>query len=110
MRGPVVVAMHARSGLVGLNVVTAALDADARTCGLDVHFVKDTAQMAAAIDGAAASGRTALALWSFYSPDLDASASDLAEVRSRTAGRALHVVGGVHATAEPQATLEAGFD
>jgi B12-binding domain/radical SAM domain protein len=112
-----IVAMHARSGIVGLNVVTAALDADPRTENLDVRFVKDVPSMIDAIAGAPRPGQV-VALWSFYSPDFDAAARDLAEVkaaggagdRDRDRDRALHVAGGVHATAEPQVTLRAGFD
>lgn len=50
-----------------------------------------------------------LVLWSFYSPDADAMAAELAAVRAATpeaaAWRVLHVAGGVHATAEPQHVL-----
>lgn len=106
-----VVAMHARSGLVGLNVVTGALDADARTAGLDVRFAKDPAQMAQHLREVHASGARAIAAWSFYSPDFRAACTDLAEVRALTPEvPALHVAGGVHASAEPVATLRAGFD
>lgn len=52
-----------------------------------------------------------LALWSFYSPDFAANARDLAAVKEATGDRALHIAGGVHATAEPLATLrDGGFD
>ncbi len=111
-RRPSIVAMHARSGLVGLNVVTAALDADPRTAGLDIEFVKDPPSMIAALRSSGAEGRPALALWSFYSPDFAASVEDLAVVKEANTPNAnvLHVAGGVHATAEPLATLESGFD
>jgi B12-binding domain/radical SAM domain protein len=107
---PLIVAMHARSGLVGLNVVTAALDADPRTAGLDVRFVKDAAAMIAELRAAESAGRGVLALWSFYSPDFAAASEDLAAVKHATAGSVLHLAGGVHATAEPLATLQGGFD
>ena len=106
---PAVVAMHARSGLVGLNVVTAALDVDPRTTGTEVIFARSATEMASALGRLAAAGVPAIALWSFYSPDFAAAAADLAAVRA-LAHPALHVAGGVHATAEPQATLRAGFD
>ncbi len=106
---PIIVAMHARSGVVALNVVTAALDADARTAGLDVRFVKDADAMVGELRDAAAAGRRAVALWSFYSPDFEAAAADLRRVKAAGV-EALHVAGGVHATAEPLATLRAGFD
>lgn len=103
---PRVVAMHTRSGLTALNVVTAALDTDPRTEGADVVFAKSAADMIRAIEGAEGS---VVGAWSFYSPDFGAVSEDLARVRAATS-RALHVAGGVHASAEPRATLDAGFD
>jgi B12-binding domain/radical SAM domain protein len=109
-RAPLIVAMHARSGLVGLNVVTAALDADPRTSGLDVRFVKDAAAMIESLREAETAGQRALALWSFYSPDFAATVKDLGAVKQATGAAAVHLAGGVHATAEPLATLKGGFD
>ena len=108
MPRPVLVAHHARSGLAALNVVTAALQTDARTDGVEVRFARDRAELARELRSAAAAGAVPVAAWSFYSPDFAASAEDLAWVRARTA--ALHIAGGVHATAEPLPTLRAGFD
>ncbi len=110
-----VIAMHARSGMVALNVVTAALDADPRTAGTDVTFARSPAEMIAALRRTCTErgphGRRALAAWSFYSPDFRAAALDLAAVRDASADLdVVHVAGGVHATAEPLATLRAGFD
>ncbi|MFD0468544.1 radical SAM protein [Nonomuraea thailandensis] len=51
-----------------------------------------------------------LVLWSFYSPDAEAMATELAEVRARSGERGLHIAGGVHATAEPQQVIDAGWD
>lgn len=100
-----IVTNHTGSGKVALNVVTAALDADPRTRGREIVFAEDPMTMASRLrDGS-------IAAWSFYSPDFAARARDLAEVRARTKGLSvLHVAGGVHATAEPLATLRAGFD
>lgn len=107
---PVIVAMHTRSGMVALNVVTAALDADPRTEGLDVRFVRDTSAMATELSAAHAAGRPAIGLWSFYSPDAASAARDLATVTASVSSQAFHIAGGVHASAEPLATLRAGFD
>jgi B12-binding domain/radical SAM domain protein len=85
------------------------LQTNARTAAAPVRFARDRAGVAAGIREAAARGDRALALWSFYSPDFLASADDLAWVK-RDAPGALHVAGGVHASAEPGATLRAGFD
>lgn len=101
-----VVAMHARSGMVALNVVTAALGDDA-----DVRFARDVEAMASELRAVVASGKRAIGAWSFYSPDFAKAARDLAAVKSATSSiDVLHVAGGVHATAEPLATLRAGFD
>jgi radical SAM superfamily enzyme YgiQ (UPF0313 family) len=63
---------------------------------------------------AASTAGAILVLWSFYSPDADAMAAELAAVRAATpeqaAPRVLHIAGGVHATAEPQHTLDSGWD
>jgi B12-binding domain/radical SAM domain protein len=100
-----VIAHAVRSGIAALNVVTGAL-ADERTRHVEVVYARGPADVARAI--AAARG-PAIVAWSFYSPDARRAAAELAEIRARAPG-ALHVAGGVHATAEPAATLLAGFD
>lgn len=50
-------------------------------------------------------------LWSFYSPDAAAPAEELEQIRELADGRNVtHLAGGVHATAEPVQTLDAGWD
>jgi B12-binding domain/radical SAM domain protein len=99
---PTVVAYHVRSGIAALNVVTAALPDD-----VPVVFVRTREEMAAALGAAP----RAVGAWSFYSPDFARAAEDLAWVKARAAGGGVvHLAGGVHATAEPLATLRAGFD
>jgi B12-binding domain/radical SAM domain protein len=98
--------MHRTSGRAALNVVSGALDADPRTRGIEPIFARTRGDAVAAMR--AASGPVVVA-WSFYSTDFARAADDLAWVRARS-GDALHLAGGVHATAEPLATLRAGFD
>jgi B12-binding domain/radical SAM domain protein len=127
-----VIAHSVRSGIAALNVVTAALDTDARTRDVTLVFARGRDELMAAI--AAARG-TAVVAWSFYSVDAVRAAEELAwlrdhagpregdprreeppVLRTRTGGHrfasgpVLHVAGGVHATAETAATLVAGFD
>lgn len=105
---PSLIAFHVRSGVVALNVVTAALDSDPATAGVEVQFEKS---VDALIDRVARAPRPTIVLWSFYSQDFPAAAEDLARVRAANLGDGItHVAGGVHATAEPLATLQAGFD
>lgn len=103
---PVVVAYAVRSGIAALNVVTAALETDGRTREVEVVFARSTKEIAEAIAGRQ---HRAVVAWSFYSTDAARAAEDLAWLRAN-AGEALHVAGGVHATAESAATLMAGFD
>lgn len=74
---------------------------------MDVRFVRGREALAAEIAGA---GAPVVVAWSFYSPDFARAADDLAWVRAHTGAGALHVAGGVHATAEPAAVAAAGFD
>jgi B12-binding domain/radical SAM domain protein len=108
----VFVVHHARTGAAALNVVSAALDADFRTRDTDVLFCRDVAELTAAIRDVDRAGARPVVGWSFYSTDFPAMADDLARVRAATADvtRAVHLAGGVHATAEPLDTLRAGFD
>ena len=100
-----VVAHAARSGIAALNVVTAALDTDPRTRDARVVFAKTRGELAAAIGAA----DQPVVAHSFYSMDFARSVDDLAWLRTH-ARPALHVAGGVHATAEAAATARAGFD
>jgi B12-binding domain/radical SAM domain protein len=80
--------------------------------GCDVRLGTTTRECAEQI--AASTADKTVVLWSFYSPDADAMAAELAAVRAATppsaARRVLHIAGGVHATAEPQHVLDSGWD
>jgi B12-binding domain/radical SAM domain protein len=104
MSEPSLVAYSVRSGITALNCV-----AGAAPDRVPVRFVKTREELVRAVAEARRVGQMPVVAWSFYSVDADAAAADLALVRPLTQG-ALHIAGGVHATAEPRATLEAGFD
>jgi len=55
-------------------------------------------------------GRAVVVAWSFFSAGFAEARAALAEARRAGAAGALHLAGGPHATAEPEAVLEAGFD
>lgn len=106
----VFIAHHVRTGVTALNVVTAALGTDRRTCDVPIRFAKGRDELCEAIRAASSEGALPVVAWSFYSPDFAASIANLAWIREQTAHLGVvHVVGGVHATAEPLATLRAGF-
>jgi B12-binding domain/radical SAM domain protein len=67
--------------------------------------------VAAAAREALEAGRRAVVGWSFYTASFAEVAAELARVRAAGAdARAIHLAGGVHASAAPGETLRAGFD
>ncbi|MCR9244299.1 MAG: TIGR04013 family B12-binding domain/radical SAM domain-containing protein [bacterium] len=106
-----VVWAYRRTGKFAFHVLTGALESDPRTADVPIEFSNGVTAVGEAIDRAVAAGRRVLVGWSFYSPDFALMTRELAELLPRhRAGGVLHVAGGVHATAEPAATLRAGFD
>ncbi|MFK7738722.1 MAG: TIGR04013 family B12-binding domain/radical SAM domain-containing protein [Planctomycetota bacterium] len=109
---------YRRTGKFALHVLTGSLEAwladDSGSAALDVcmEFANGVEPLVSAVQRALAAGRRVLVGWSFYSPDFAIASRELAEVRSLSpnGGDVLHVAGGVHASAEPLATLRAGFD
>ncbi len=97
---------------VAFNVLVGALERDPVAARAPVVFVGRRGTLARAVAGALAAGaRRVLVCWSFYSPAFPEVGTRLRELRAALADpRVLHVAGGVHATAEPLATLRAGFD
>jgi B12-binding domain/radical SAM domain protein len=93
----------------GFHVLLGALEEHVTATSYEVRFAESAAATAAQIRAAA--GSRVLVLWSFYSPDAAALAAELAEIRALADGpHVRHVAGGVHATAEPVQTLDAGWD
>ncbi|MBL8736309.1 MAG: TIGR04013 family B12-binding domain/radical SAM domain-containing protein [Planctomycetes bacterium] len=109
---PTVVWAYRRTGKFAFHVLTGALESDPRTAAVPVTFANGVAAVVAAVQQALrASTVRVLVGWSFYSPDAAAMFAELAAVKAQVAdARVLHVCGGVHASAEPLATLQAGFD
>lgn len=106
-----VVWAYRRTGKFAFHVLTGALATDPRTRGVPVAFASGVDAAVAAARAALAAGRRALIGWSFYSPDAAAMAAELRAVRQRLDDPGVvHVAGGVHASAEPAATLAMGFD
>jgi B12-binding domain/radical SAM domain protein len=95
----------------GFHALLGALEEHATTTAYEVRFAGTAEATAAEIRSALGRARRVLVLWSFYSPDAEALAAELAWIRARAdAPEVLHVAGGVHATAEPVRTLDAGWD
>ena len=107
-----VVWAYRRTGKFAFHVLAGALESDARTAHVPIEFANGVDAVTAAITKALQDpAARVLVGWSFYSPDAAAMTQELQAVRTRVDdARVRHVCGGVHATAEPEATLRAGWD
>lgn len=93
-------------------MLVGALETDPRAAELPVDFVSRQADLRGAIEARLAAGYGPLVVgWSFYSPSFGEAARRLRALRAELDDpRVLHLAGGVHASAEPEQTLRAGFD
>lgn len=99
---------YRRTATAGLNVLLGAIEQELREPDwLEIVAVHRPDELDAAVT-AAATAQVVVA-WSFYSPEVLDVAAELAAAR-RAAPWVIHLAGGVHATAEPEATLDLGFD
>jgi B12-binding domain/radical SAM domain protein len=79
--------------------------------GAGVAIARSPAEVGRAAAAALAGGRRPVVGWSFYTASAAEVAAELASVRAAVPDpRVLHVAGGAHASAAPEATLRAGFD
>ncbi|MGW0661139.1 TIGR04013 family B12-binding domain/radical SAM domain-containing protein [Streptodolium elevatio] len=107
-----VVVRYRKAVTYGMHALLGALEANPPEVAHEVWLGRTAAETAELVRTALDAGATrVLVPWSFYSPDAEAMAAELAEVRTAVDDpRVVHVAGGVHATAEPQQILDAGWD
>jgi B12-binding domain/radical SAM domain protein len=107
--GLVLILRYRKAVTYGFHVLLGALEEHESATPYEVRFAETAEATAAEIRRAA--GARVLVLWSFYSPDAEPLAAELRSIRSVADGPHItHVAGGVHATAEPVQTLDAGWD
>lgn len=98
-------------GKYAFTVLAGAVESDAALADVSIHFPRDRETLLSTLRQCADEGYTVVGAWSFYSASFGAAAEELAWVRERLEGRqVLCIAGGVHATAETEQTLRAGFD
>jgi B12-binding domain/radical SAM domain protein len=111
MTGPdlVLVLRYRKAVTYGFHVLLGALGEHETASRYEVRFGDSVEETARHIREAG--DVRVLVLWSFYSPDAAGLAGELAQIRGLADGpNVTHVAGGVHATAEPVQTLDAGWD
>lgn len=101
----VLVLRYRKAVTSGFHALLGALEEHVTRTAYEVRFATTPEATAQEIRSALGRARLVLVLWSFYSPDADALAAELADIRrAADAPSVLHVAGGVHATAEPVRT------
>ncbi|MCX9190612.1 TIGR04013 family B12-binding domain/radical SAM domain-containing protein [Carbonactinospora thermoautotrophica] len=106
-----VVVRYRKAVTYGMHALLGALETREPQVRYEVRFGTTVEETATEIEAACRDAARVLVLWSFYSPDADAMAEELAAVRRVFDDpRVTHVAGGVHATAEPQHVLDSGWD
>jgi B12-binding domain/radical SAM domain protein len=111
MGGPdlVLVLRYRKAVTYGFHALLGALGQHETATAYEVLFGESPEDTARHIRRA--EGVRTLVLWSFYSPDAATLAEELKQVRELADGpNVTHLAGGVHATAEPVQTLDAGWD
>lgn len=102
---------YRQAGKIALNVLVGALETSPDTAAVPVVFVPRERDLTSELARALETSQRVLVLWSFYSPDAVEQARRLAEVKAHVGdARVTHVVGGVHASAEPLRCLREGWD
>ncbi|MBL8804656.1 MAG: TIGR04013 family B12-binding domain/radical SAM domain-containing protein [Planctomycetes bacterium] len=97
-------------GRYAFNVLAGALRGVATQDELRLEFARTPRSLATTLEQALERGDRTVVAWSFYSPSFAECADELADLRALFPSGWTALAGGVHATAEPLATLRAGFD
>jgi B12-binding domain/radical SAM domain protein len=98
-------------GKYALTVLAGAVEADPVAQHVSLHFPRDRESLLNTVRQRVDAGDRVVVAWSFYSASFPGAVEELAWVRERLEGReVLCIAGGVHATAETEQTLRAGFD
>ena len=98
-------------GKYAFNVLAGALMEDELAGRVEIHFPSNFETLKAATERAAAAGGPLVVAWSFYSPGFPEAVEELRALKAALPDVPfLSLAGGVHATAEPEQTLRAGFD
>lgn len=97
-------------GRYAFNVLVGALRGVTTSDTLRLEFARTPRALATALEQALERAERVVVAWSFYSPSFAECAHELADLRALFPSGWTALAGGVHATAEPLATLRAGFD
>ncbi len=98
-------------GKFALNVLAGAVESEDSLRDVAMRFPRARDTLLAETAACLEAGYRVVVAWSFYSPSFPAAAEEMRWLREQLPGRELLcIAGGVHATAETEQTLRAGFD
>ncbi|KPJ95133.1 MAG: hypothetical protein AMJ55_04625, partial [Gammaproteobacteria bacterium SG8_15] len=102
---------YQQTGKYALNVVAGSIMTRRDLRDTSIYFSKNLEELTGHINDAQRQSQTVIVGWSFYSPQFKTISKDLNYIKQQSSyANVLHLAGGVHATAEPLQTLNAGFD
>jgi B12-binding domain/radical SAM domain protein len=102
---------YQQTGKYALNVIAGSIMTQQNLRDIPIYFSKNRDELLHDINEAKEQSRRVLVGWSFYSPQFQEIGNDLSHIKQQiNDDSVIHLAGGVHATAEPQQTLLAGFD
>lgn len=98
-------------GKYAFNGLAGALEREEQLGLVSVHFPSSRETLRDAVRRQFVPGKPLVVAWSFYSPSFAESVAELRWLREQLSDIPfVALAGGVHATAEPEQTLRAGFD
>jgi len=106
-----VVFNYQQTGKYALNVIAGSILTRQLLREIPIFFATNPTELIQQIVNAHNIAQRVIVAWSFYSPQFSQIKQALAKVKKSINDPAiLHLAGGVHASAEPLQTLQAGFD
>lgn len=109
--GLTLVLNYKQTNTYAIHVIVGALETALESENVRVTFSRTPEAMVSAVKEALARDKKVIVGWSFHSPQFIETSAELNLIKDQVSdSRVIHLAGGVHSTAEPEQTLQAGFD
>lgn len=105
-----IIASYRSPGRYALAVLAGALELEEERGGFELVVARSREALLSAAKASVDAGEPTCVAWSFYSPSLPSCADEMRWLREHVPSGWTALAGGVHASAEPEEVLRAGFD